>query len=241
MKYLAIVAVISTIGILTSCNGSNNGVGFNYEDGCPESRATMITGLSQSKLLAMSEEVTESGLVQFDRIYDLQPVRANQFMLAVVANAQFTASLVDDAPASLMARIGKIFVRDAYALSCLAPGYVSTQLIANITITSDAAVSVFYPAGSNLADVFRVGMQSTSSPQAGTPTGVIVARAPENRETITEYLSAQPVVPLLLAMTLDIEDVIASQHVFTITYTLEDRSVYTSQTEPVSITPSITL
>lgn len=234
MKYLPLVVLISTIGSLASCAGSNDG------GSCPESPATIITGLGQSTLLAQSEVLSDSGLVRFDIVVNSQAVQADHFMLAVVANARFETSQLN-VPTSLVARIGKFLVRDANALTCIAPEFVSQQPIADITITSDAAVSALYPAGSNLAGVFRVGKQLSSSPELGVSTGLIVARAPDDRETITEYLSARPVVPLLLAMTLDIENVIASQHVFTITYTLEDSSVYTSQTEAVSITPSITL
>ena len=157
-------------------------------------------------------------------------------MLAVVANAQFVA-LENKQPTSLLASVVSFFVRDATALSCIAPQFVSEQVLNDITITSDAAVSELYPAGSNLAEIFRVGKQAISSPESGAPIGTIVARAPGNRETIPEYLSAKPQVPLLLAMTLDVADPKTSQHVFSITYTIEGNTTYTTQTAPVSITP----
>lgn len=230
MNHLLTVLILSTAAVLSSCAGSDDG------GTCPDPQATMITGLGQSTLLAQSDAQLESGLVQFDIFEISQPVQADRFMLAVIANAQFVASQFKS-PSSLLARIGNYFVSNASALTCIAPEFISQQPLANITITSDTVVSALYPAGSNLAAAFRVGKQSISSPESGAPTGSIVARAPHNRETITEYLSAQPQVPLLLAMTLDIDDPIASQHVFTITYTLDDGSIYTTQTAPVSITP----
>lgn len=230
MNHLLTVSILSTAAVLSSCAGSDDG------GTCPEPQATMITGLGQSILLAQSDAQLESGLVQFDTFEISQPVQADRFMLAVVANAQFVDSQVKS-PSSLLARIGNFLVSNASALTCVAPEFVSQQALADITITSDTAVSALYPTGGNLAAAFRVGKQSISSPEFGTPTGSIVARAPDNRESITEYLSAKPQAPLLLAMTLDIDDPIATQHVFTITYTLDDGSIYTTQTEPVSITP----
>lgn len=230
MRYLPIVFVVLTASVLSSCSMSDDG------GSCPEAKATVITGLDQSILLAQSDAQQESGLVLFEFIQTPQPVSADRFMLAVVANAQFAAS-ENNSPLTLLARIGNFFVSEANALSCIGPEFVSQQPLENITITSDAAVSALYPAGSNLATVFRVGKQIVSSPQLGVPSGAIVARAPENRESIAEFISAQPQVPLVLAMTLDVVDPVASQHVFTVTYTLDDGTIYTTQTEPVSITP----
>ncbi len=222
--------LVSTVVVLASCTVSDDG------GSCPESPATVITGLGQSTLLAQSDTQLESGLVQFDIIQMTQFVQADRFMLAVVANAQFVASH-NKVAESLLARIANFFVPEASALDCIAPEFVSQQPIADITITSDAAMSAAYPAGSNRASVFRIGKQSVSSPEFGVTTDSIIARVPNDRETITEYLSVLPQVPLLLAMTLDINDPIASQHVFTVTYTLDNGSLYTTQTDAVIITP----
>lgn len=230
MKHLLTGLILSTGAAVSSCGVSDDG------GSCPESPATIITGLGQSALLSQSDTQLDSGLVQYERIEISEPVQADRFMLAVVANAQFAAYQMS-LHRSMLARIGNFFVGDATALSCVSPELLSNQTLGDITITSDSAVSALYPAGSNLAEAFRVGKQEISSPEFGLYTAIIVARAFANRETIAEYLSSQPNVPLLLAMTLDIVDPIASQHVFTVTYTLEDGSIFTTQTEPVSITP----
>ena len=230
MRYLAIVFMFSAVSVLSSCSMSDDG------GSCPETPATIITGLGQSLLLSQSDAQQESGLVLFESVQIPQPVPADRFMIAVVANAQFVASEMKS-PLSVVTLIGNFFITEASALSCIGPEFVSQQSLENITITSDAAVSALHPAGSNLAPVFRVGKQIFSSPQLGGFGDSIVARAPENRESITEFLAVQPQVPLLLAMTLDIDDPVSSQHVFTITYTLEDGSIFVTQTEPLSITP----
>lgn len=229
MNYLPIAIIVSTVSVLTSCDVTDDG------GSCPDTPETLITGLGQSSFFSQSDTQLESGLVLFEIIQMPQPISADRFMLAVVADAQFTASGTNS-PSSLLAHIGSFFVTEANALSCAGPEFFSQQPLDDITITSDAAVSTQYPAGSNLAPVFRVGKLTTSSPELGLTGGSIVARAPEDRESITAFLSAQPQVPLLLAMTLDIGEPIASQHVFTITYTLEDGNIYTIQTEPVSLT-----
>jgi len=233
VRYLSTVFILSIVTVLASCSFSDDGYPYGS---CPEIPETIITGLGQSTLLMQSDEQLESGLVQFELIQTPRPIQADRFMLAVVANAQFAAAEIKSS-SSLLARIGSFFVSDADALSCAAPDYVSEQPLADITITSDADFSTLYPASSNLAPLFRVGQQNSSSPLPGEPIGSLVARAPENRESLAEFLSAQPAVPLLLAMTLDIENPTASQHVFTITYTLEDGNSFSTQTEPVSITP----
>ena len=230
MKQLLTGLILSTAAAVSSCSVSDDG------GSCPESSATIITGLGQSTLLSQSDTPLDSGLVQYELLESSETVQADRFMLAVVANAQFAVYQMNS-HRSMLARIGNFFVGDATALSCVGPEFLSDQTLGGISITSDSAVSALYPAGSNLADVFRVGKQEISSPEFGLPTATIVARAVGNRETIAEYLSSQPNVPLLLAMTLDIVDPIASQHVFTVTYTLEDGSIFTTQTEPVSITP----
>lgn len=173
--------------------------------------------------------------MQFEAIQISQPVESARFMLAVVANAQFAATETS-LRSPLLAGISHFFLSEANARTCLGPIFFSQQPLENITITSDSAVSPLYPAGSNLTPVFRVG-QTVFSSQLGVRSDLIVARAPENRESIPEFLSTQPQVPLLLAMTLDVDDSVASQHVFTITYTLDDGNIYATQTEPVSITP----
>ena len=197
---------------------------------------TVIIGLGQSALLAQSDAQLESGQVQFDIIQMTQPVQADRFMLAVVADAQFVASRTF-VPESLIARMGNFFVTKAHALTCSAPEFFSQQTLADITITSDAAVSAVYPAGSNLASVFIVRTQYVSAPLDGATTDSIITPGPDNRLTITQYLSSQPQAPLLLAMTLDIDDPLSSQQVLTVTYTLEDGRIYTTQTDAVSITP----
>ena len=197
---------------------------------------TVIIGLGQSALLAQSDAQLESGQVQFDIIQMTQPVQADRFMLAVVADAQFVASRTF-VPESLIARMGNFFVTKAHALTCSAPEFFSQQTLADITITSDAAVSAVYPAGSNLASVFIVRTQYVSAPLDGATIDSIITPGPHNRLTITQYLSSQPQAPLLLAMTLDIDDPLSSQQVLTVTYTLEDGRIYTTQTDAVSITP----
>ena len=218
------------VAVLASCTGGDD------ELDCPVLPDTVIIGLGQSALLAQSDAQLESGQVQFDIIQMTQPVQADRFMLAVVADAQFVASRTF-VPESLIARMGNFFVTKAHALTCSAPEFFSQQTLADITITSDAAVSAVYPAGSNLASVFIVRTQYVSAPLDGATTDSIITPGPDNRLTITQYLSSQPQAPLLLAMTLDIDDPLSSQQVLTVTYTLEDGRIYTTQTDAVSITP----
>ena len=226
--------LIPAVAILASCTGGDD------DFDCPVSPDTVITGLGQSTLLALSDAQLEFGQVQYDIIQMTQPVQADRFMLAVVANAQFVASrtyVPESLIARIGARIGNFFVAKAHAITCSGPEFFSQQTLADITITSDAAVSAVYPAGSNLASVFIVRTQYVSAPLDGATIDSIITPGPHNRLTITQYLSSQPQAPLLLAMTLDIDDPLSSQHVLTVTYTLEDGRIYTTQTDAVSITP----
>ena len=223
--------------LLVSCADGTDDLGFFDDESCPESGGTaLVTGISDLRFFEAVESDTTSDSVRYNLAASSATISVNSLMIAVSADTLLQQASATNA-LSETARIASFLIPKAQALSCIAPSYESTQLLDDISITSDADLSVMYPSGSDLSAVFDVGKVENESDLSGPILDSIGVKLPDARETLPEYLSAEQVTPLFIALTLNVDGVVASQHVFTVTYTLDDGTVFAAQSDTVSIEP----
>ena len=161
-------------------------------------------------------------------------IPADSLMIAITTDANLRQASVSNT-SSVAERIAGILIRKAHALDCQPQSFETTQQLGDITIISNAGLSASYPAGSDLSPLFKVGKQFIARFASDNLPDSIIADAPDDRETLSQFLSAQPLTPLLVALTLDVDEAIASQHVFTVTLTLIDGTVFTALSDTVNI------